>query len=96
MGASRGSFEVAMEVPRLMLQVGPDIEDDMVDAGEAVAGFMECVGTRFIFSNFLFIFFIYFAKLYNILKFIRFDHQPPWRTATAMGHDGWRSNLRPF
>jgi hypothetical protein len=45
-------------------------------------------------ENFLFIFLIHFEKYTIVSKFISFDHQPPWRTAAAMGHDVWKSNRR--
>jgi hypothetical protein len=39
--------------------------------------------------------FLFILQNYTtVLNFIRFDHQPSWRTATAMGHGGWRSNRR--
>jgi hypothetical protein len=41
-------------------------------------------------SQFLGYLFIYFAKLYDVLKFIRFDQQLPWPTTTAMSHGGRR------
>jgi hypothetical protein len=43
-GAPRGSSGVTMGLSRSTLRVGADVKEDMGDAGEVVAGFMEYVG----------------------------------------------------
>jgi hypothetical protein len=56
-----------------------------------------CPGRLSCWNFFIYIFYLFIFQNYTtVLKFIRFDHQPPWPTAvgalTAIGHGGRRSN----